>query len=169
MIKVWDLFVRVFHWSLVITVLSAWATSEDAETVHSVLGYVAGGLVAARILWGLAGTRYARFSNFVAGPAKIISYLADMKAGRETRYIGHNPAGGAMILALLGLIGAIATTGWMMTTDRWWGVSWVQHAHNMMAHLLIGLVVLHVAGVAFSSLRHHENLVKAMITGKKNL
>lgn len=167
MIKVWDPFVRIFHWSLVIAVLSAWATSEDAETVHAILGYCAGGLVAARILWGLMGTRYARFSSFVAGPAGVIGYLAEIKAGREARYIGHNPAGGAMILALLGLIGAIAITGWMMSTDRWWGVSWVQHLHNVMAHGLIGLVAVHVAGVLLASLRHDENLIKAMITGEK--
>ncbi len=169
MIKVWDLFVRVFHWSLVIAVLSAWFSSEDAEVVHFAFGYIAGGLVAARILWGLVGTRYARFTSFVVGPDKVINYLGDIKAGREARYIGHNPAGGAMILVLLGFIAAIAISGWMMTTDRWWGVAWVQHVHNVMAHLLIGLVVVHVAGVILASLRHRENLVGAMITGRKRI
>ena len=167
MARVWDPVVRLFHWSLVACFVLAYLTRHDSETIHHLAGYAAGGLVTLRIVWGLLGTRYARFSQFVRHPATVLSYLRDIATGREARHIGHNPAGGAMVLALIAAMLATATSGWMMTTDRWWGVEWVGTLHAYSAHVLVLLVLLHLAGVALASLRHRENLVRAMVTGRK--
>lgn len=166
--QVWDPVVRLFHWSLVTSFAVAWLTHEgDLGWVHQWAGYAAGSLVAIRLVWGILGTRYARFSQFVRHPATVLRYLSDIATGREARHIGHNPAGGAMVLALMGLMLATAFTGWMMTTDRWYGIDWVQALHSLCAHLMAVLVLLHLAGVALASLRHRENLVAAMLTGRK--
>ncbi|MEO5757580.1 MAG: cytochrome b/b6 domain-containing protein, partial [Mesorhizobium sp.] len=94
-------------------------------------------------------------------------YLSAILSGREARYIGHNPAGGAMVIVLIAAIGSTALTGWLMTTDAYFGVSWVEAAHSLAAHGLLLLVFLHLGGVALASFRHRENLIWAMITGRK--
>lgn len=166
--RVWDPFVRLFHWSLVTSFAVAWLTHEgDLGWVHQWAGYCAGALVLMRLLWGVVGTRYARFSQFVRHPSRVIGYLRDIATGREARYIGHNPAGGAMVVALmLGML-ATAVTGWLMTTDRYYGIDWVQELHSLCAHGLLLLVFMHLGGVALASRRHGENLVLAMVTGRK--
>lgn len=166
-VKVWDPFVRVFHWSLVTCFLVAYLLSEDSATWHQNLGYAALGLVTARILWGFVGSRYARFSGFVPSAPKLASYVKDVLARREVRCLGHNPMGGVMILALLLAVATIGITGWMMSLDQFFGTEWVEVLHKTVANLALALAGLHVAGVIFSSLRHKENLVKAMITGRK--
>jgi cytochrome b len=166
-VKIWDPFVRVFHWSLVISFAIAWFTAEDVRALHEWAGYAAGALIALRLVWGLAGSRYARFSQFVRAPGTVAAYLRDIATGREARYVGHNPAGGIMILALILVLAAVCLTGWMQTTDAYWGVAWVEEAHEAVANLMLGLVGLHVLGVLIASLRHRENLVRAMITGRK--
>jgi cytochrome b len=98
---------------------------------------------------------------------RLLTYLRDTARGREARYLGHNPAGAAMIVALVAVLGGICATGWMMGMDAYFGVEWVEDAHEALVNVLIGLVVLHIAGVAVASLRHRENLVKAMVTGLK--
>src|SRR5205085_1733764 len=108
----------------------AWLTRHDSEDIHHLAGYVAAGLVALRVLWGIVGTHYARFTQFTRSPRTVTDYLRDILTGREARYIGHNPAGGAMILALLVAMAATAFTGWMTTTDQSWGVEWVTRAHD---------------------------------------
>ncbi len=100
-VRVWDPLVRIFHWSLALSVATAWVTSGEWERAHEVAGYVAGGLVAARIAWGFSGSRYARFRQFVRPAPAVVAYLKAIAAGNERRYLGHNPAGGAMIVALL--------------------------------------------------------------------
>src|SRR5262245_33795856 len=100
-IRVWDACVRVFHWSLVVAFFTAWWSGDDYELLHLVAGYAAAGLVTLRLAWGVVGTGYARFAQFVRGPGMVLGYLAAITTGREVRYLGHNPAGGAMILALL--------------------------------------------------------------------
>ena len=166
-VGVWDPVVRLFHWSLAASIGLAWFTSTSRGVIHNEFGYAAAALVGVRLLWGLFGTRYARFSQFCRHPARILGYLRDILTGREARYIGHNPAGGAMIVALLAMISVTAFTGWMMTTDRYFGVDWVQITHKYCAYAVIAMVCMHLCGVVLASFRHRENLVKAMLTGKK--
>ncbi|WP_348642030.1 cytochrome b/b6 domain-containing protein [Mesorhizobium sp. B2-4-11] len=167
MVRVWDLVVRSFHWALALSFVTAWFTSHSSEVLHHLAGYAAAALVVMRLLWGVVGTPYARFSQFVCDPATVLRYLSAILSGREARYIGHNPAGGAMVVVLMAAMGSTALTGWLMTTDAYFGVSWVETAHSLSAHGLLVLVLFHIGGVALASFRHRENLVRAMITGRK--
>ncbi len=167
MIRVWDPFVRAFHWTLAASFVVAWFSSENWERLHNVAGYGAGALVALRIIWGFLGPRYARFAQFVRSPDTVIDYLRAIRAGSERRYIGHNPAGGAMIIVLIAALAATAASGWLMTTDAFWGSTALQHVHSALAHGVLVLVVVHLGGVALASLRHNENLVRAMVVGVK--
>ncbi|GAB4355202.1 MAG: cytochrome b/b6 domain-containing protein [Kiloniellaceae bacterium] len=166
-VRVWDPLVRVFHWSLVLSFAVAWISADEWDDLHIWAGYAAAALIAFRLVWGLIGPRYARFSQFVRSPRAVAAYLKDLLAGREARYLGHNPAGGAMILLLIVSLAALCLTGWMYTLDAFWGEEWVEEAHEVLANLLLVLVGLHLAGVALASLKHHENLVRAMVTGRK--
>ncbi|PDT89067.1 cytochrome B [Bradyrhizobium sp. Y36] len=166
-VKVWDRFVRVFHWSLAGLFLLAFATSDEIKNVHIAAGYTIAGLLALRIVWGLVGPRHARFSDFVRSPRAVLAYMRDVARLRAPRYLGHNPAGGAMVVALIVMLIGTCTTGYMMTTDSFWGAKWVEEVHEAFANLTIGLVVVHVLGVLVASFEHSENLVKAMITGRK--
>lgn len=166
-VKVWDPVVRVFHWGLVLSFAVAWLSADQSKTLHHWAGYAAGGLVALRLVWGLLGTRYARFSQFIHHPSTILAYLKDIATGNESRYLGHNPAGGAMIVALIVTMSALALSGWLSQTDQFFGVGWVEDGHKLLAKMLLGLVGLHVAGVVLASLRHRENLPWSMITGWK--
>lgn len=168
-VAVWDPWVRLFHWSLVAAFFGAYLLGDGGGTWHQALGYTALGLVAFRLVWGLIGSRYARFARFVPGPARLLAYLRAMLARREPRHLGHNPAGAAMILLLLVGIAVTGVTGWLMTTDRFWGVGWVQDVHEWAANVMLVLIGLHVAGVIYASWRHRENLVRAMVTGRKRL
>jgi cytochrome b len=165
--RIWDPFVRVFHWSLVASFAVAWISAEEVKALHIWAGYAAGALIALRLVWGLVGTRYARFSQFVRSPLVVAAYLRDVVTGREARYLGHNPVGGLMIVALILAMAVVCATGWMQTTDAYWGAEWVEGVHEAMASLMLGLVGLHVLGVLVTGLRHRENLVRAMITGRK--
>ena len=166
-IRVWDPFVRLFHWGLVLSFGVAWLSSKSWEQVHDWAGYAAGTLVLSRAAWGVLGSRYARFSQFVRSPRTVLAYLGAIARGDETRYVGHNPAGGAMVVALMLAMAATACTGWMLTTDAYWGVTWVQNVHSLLAHSVLLLVCVHLAGVMLASFRHRENLVAAMISGRK--
>ena len=166
-IKVWDLLVRVLHWSLVLGVVGAWLTRDGEDPRHLQLGYAVLAIVVVRIVWGFVGSRYARFTDFMRSPRATIAYLKEVVFHREPRYIGHNPLGGWMIVALLATVLGICVTGWLYTTDRFWGVAWVGELHEGLTDVLIGLVVLHLLGVVFTSIRQRENLVKAMFTGAK--
>jgi len=166
-VRVWDAFVRVFHWSLVVLFIVAFVTGDEVERVHIAVGYTIAGLVAARIVWGFMGTRYARFSNFVRPPAETLGYMRKVVQGSAPRYLGHNPAGGLMTIALIGMITAISGTGYMMTTDAFWGAEWVEDVHEGLVYATLGLIGLHVAGVLATGIKHRENLVMAMITGRK--
>nr|WP_234893865.1 cytochrome b/b6 domain-containing protein [Sinorhizobium medicae] len=110
---------------------------------------------------------YARFSQFIRSPTLTLLYAGDMLRHKEPRYLGHNPLGAVMVVLLLLMVGGIALTGWMQTTDAYWGVEWVEETHEALAELLLVAIALHVVGVIHVSLRHHENLVLAMITGRK--
>ena len=166
-IRVWDPFVRAFHWALALSFATAWLSAEHFERLHLVAGYVAGGLVLARVVWGFGGSHYARFAQFVRTPATIVVYLKAIGGGTEPRYLGHNPAGGAMILLLIAAMTATATTGWLLTTDAFWGSETMRAIHSALAHGVLLLVLVHVGGVALASVRHHENLIRAMVVGMK--
>ncbi len=167
MIRVWDPLVRVLHWTLVSAValaaLSVWALFE----AHQPAGYVALGAVLLRALWGFVGSGHARFSAFVRGPRETVGYACALVRGREPRYLGHNPLGACMVLALMLCVIGLAVSGWLYTSDAMWGDERVELVHLSLAWALLGLVCLHVAGVIFTSLRHHENLVRAMFDGSK--
>lgn len=165
--RVWDPLVRLFHWSLVGFYSFSWLTGGEWNGPHKISGYIIAGLLTFRVLWGLVGPEYARFSHFVRPPREVFGYLKDIVAGHERRHLGHNPAGGAMIITLLVLLSLTAFTGWLQTTDRFWGEGWLHDVHGVLANSVLVLVVAHIAGVFVASRHHGENLAHAMITGKK--
>jgi len=164
---VWDAPVRVFHWLLAASFAVAWLTSESErwQLVHITAGYTMAGLVAFRILWGLIGTRHARFTDFVRSPWTAIDYLVSLAERRPQHHAGHNPAGGLAILALLGLAALTAASGWANYSEL--GGHWMEEVHEALASTMLALVVLHVAAVIASSWLHRDNLVAAMIHGRK--
>lgn len=165
--KVWDPFVRMFHWGVAALVAAAFLSPDD-KRLHEPIGYAVLALVGARLLWGVIGSRHARFTDFVTGPRAIAAYLRELAAGRPRPYRGHNPAGGAMVLALLAMLLVVGGTGWLSETDAFFGVDWVSELHGAASTVLLVLIGLHVLGVLVSSLAHRENLVRAMITGHKS-
>lgn len=166
-VRVWDPLVRIGHWTLVAAVAAAWLTHEGFGTVHEWIGYAALGVVALRLAWGLVGPRYARFAQFVRSPAATIDYAKALAANRAPRHVGHNPLGGWMIVALLAAVGAVGVTGWLMTTDAFWGDEFMEDVHEALADGLLVLIALHVAGAILASIHDRENLVRAMIDGSK--
>lgn len=166
-VRVWDPLVRAFHWALVTAFAVAWASGDEWDALHETTGYVILGLLGFRVVWGLIGPRYARFVQFVRGPAAVRDYLGRMALGREQRYIGHNPAGAAMVVTLIALMSLTGLTGWMSTLDAFWGMEWIEEIHEVLANGMLVLAAVHVGGVALASLRHRENLVVAMFTGRK--
>jgi len=166
-VRVWDPAIRIGHWLLVTSVAAAWLTKTGWESWHERLGYVALAVMAGRVVWGFVGPVHARFSDFIVAPPAGLDYAREMLARREPRYLGHNPLGGWTIVALLLMVGLVGASGWLYTTDRFWGVAWVEELHEQLSNLLLILVALHVAGVLYASYRHRENLIAAMIHGRK--
>jgi len=194
-IKVWDIAVRVGHWSLVVLFAVAYLTGEiDVETLHAWAGYVILGIVLFRILWGFVGTRHARFTDFVFGWRTTAAYARSLLTLRPRHYLGHNPLGGWMVVALLVtlllvswsglelyategkgplaggstvLVGSAQANGKEAREDG--GDSLWEDVHEGLASFCLMLVVLHIGGVLVSSLLHRENLVRAMITGRKRV
>lgn len=167
LVPVWDGFVRLFHWSQAALIAVCWLTADALKTVHEAAGFTIAGLLALRLVWGLVGPRHARFASFLRGPRAVLGYLAAMRRGDEPRHLGHNPAGGAMVAALILTVAATALTGWLQTTDAFWGSELMEEIHETAATLILVLVALHLGGVILASLRHGENLVRAMIDGRK--
>lgn len=181
LVKVWDPLVRIFHWSLVSAFFIAYFTEDDLLTVHVYAGYLIGGLLAFRLIWGLIGNRYARFSNFVKPPSEVWAYLKSIFSQHPKRYLGHNPAGGAMVIALLlslvmvtvsgiALYGIEESAGPMAASLAGAGEFWedvVEELHEFFANATLALVFFHVLGVLMASLQHKENLVKSMLHGRK--
>lgn len=165
-VKVWDPLVRLFHWLLAACVFSAFLV-EEGGTAHQVLGYIALGLVASRVAWGFVGTRHARFRDWVRGPRAICAYLRERMADTSRRRLGHNPAAGAMMLGLLAGVVAVGVTGWMQTLDAFWGAQWLEGLHEVLAWGLLGIIGLHVLAALVESWHYRENLIVAMIHGRK--
>lgn len=184
-VRVWDPIVRIIHWLLAATVLIDWMFDEPLW-MHTWLGYTAAMLVVVRVLWGFVGPEHARFVNFVRGPRIVIGYLAGLIRFSSRRYLGHSPAGGAMIIALLVMIVVTAGTGMAnLAAEQGEGPLasviakvepqpgqrhpqlFIREVHETAANITLALVVLHVCGVLLASFAHRENLVLAMITGRK--
>lgn len=166
-VKVWDAFVRLFHWSLVALFAAAYLTKDTYEYLHLAAGYAILGLVLARVVWGVMGSPHARFADFIYAPRVIVRFLAHTLRFKADRYIGHNPAGGAMVIALLIGMLVICGSGIMMTLDRFWGQKWIEEVHEAATYGVLALIALHVLGVVLASIEHRENLVKSMFTGRK--
>ncbi len=166
-ILVWDTPVRVFHWLLVLCFFGAFVTAETERwrLLHNTLGYTAGGLVAFRLVWGLVGTRHARFSDFVRGPRAVLAYLRSLRGGQPEHHVGHNPAGALAIVVLLGLTLLTALSGWAGEAEL--AGEWLTELHEGVANLMMAVVLVHIAGVIVGSRLHHENLVASMFTGRK--
>jgi cytochrome b len=176
-VPVWDRFVRVFHWSLVLAFTVAYLI-EEPHIVHVWAGYVIAGLIVARIVWGFAGSPHARFADFVYRPATAFAYLRDLVRLRGKRYLGHSPAGGYMVLLLLvmlaltGIAGLIVYGGEENAGPLAGMVSEAtgeqfEEVHEVLANITLALIFVHIAAVIFASFAHRENLVRSMITGKK--
>ena len=166
-VKVWDPLVRILHWSLVLLFAIAFA-SEDFMGVHRWVGYLVLGIVATRTVWGVIGTKHARFTDFIYSPASIKKYLIELATFRPSHYLGHNPAGGVMILLLLIAVLGTGVTGILADGKGGLQGMW-EEVHEVFANGTVLLIVIHVLGVIVSSLIHKENLVRAMFTGRKSL
>jgi cytochrome b len=165
-VRVWDPFVRLFHWALVGLFAAAYLTGDELELVHEVLGYAIVGLLALRIVWGFVGSPHARFSDFVYSPRAVLAYARDAITFRAKRYLGHNPLGGVMVLLMIAGLIVTAGSGWLLTI----GVGdhhLLEEAHEVAANGMLVLIGLHIVGIAFSSFEHGENLVRSMVTGLK--
>ena len=189
-VRVWDSFVRSFHWLLAVAILIDWSTDEP-RSLHVWLGYLAGALVVFRVAWGFVGSESARFTSFITGPQQVFRYLTGLVRFSSKRYLGHSPAGGAMMIALLIMVAATVATGMVnLAQDESMGpLSGViarverpaqipgqrrpqllsKQIHEAAANVTLVLVFLHICGVALASFAHKENLVLAMITGRKRL
>ena len=188
-IYVWDPLVRIFHWSLVLAFSIAYLTEDDFMQLHELAGYVVLGLVGFRIVWGLIGTRYARFSDFVCRPASIIKYIKTLASFKPPHYIGHNPVGGFMVIMMLIMLTLTSWSGIKAQevetgvqalpsisiisnayadSDEDKGDEFWEEVHEGLANFTVFLIFLHIVGVLASSILHRENLIRAMITGYKN-
>jgi cytochrome b len=216
---VWSPLIRIGHWTLVIAFFTAYFTEDDFMTLHAWAGYVVGLYLLVRIVWGFVGGKYARFGNFIYSPATVINYLKNLIARKPQHYIGHNPAGGAMVIALLMSLAGTTLTGMklyaveenkglfavtaLQTPGKLQSVGFIKDSkaednddeqkdedtknpniehkadnqaeevweelHELFANLTLLLVFLHVTGVIASSIIDKEKLVKAMLTGKKDI
>jgi cytochrome b len=166
-ILVWDLPTRIFHWSLALSFAGAFLTAESDRwaDIHVVLGYSMLGLLAFRLIWGFVGSRYARFAEFVRGPGEVLRYARGLAAGRPPHFTGHNPLGAVAILLLIGLGIASGVSGWLLYEGL--GGEWLEELHEGLANGMLAVVIVHVLGVLFGSMVHRENLVRAMLTGRK--
>jgi cytochrome b len=183
-VKVWDGFIRLFHWTLVAGFATAFISGETgAEELHAWTGYALGLLLCGRIYWGFAGSRHARFRDFLFAPQETLAYVRSLRTGHPRHYLGHNPAGALMVFALLGLLLLLLLSGLVtlavidfdgplrflatrLSDDASYAV---QAGHECLPYLGLGLVALHLAGVVSGSLQHRENLLRAMITGYKSV
>ena len=182
-VKVWDPLVRVFHWTLVIGFFAAYLSEGEAETLnlHTWAGYTVIGLVLIRLVWGFVGTRHARFRDFVHRPGTVKDYVVSIFRRSPRRYLGHNPAGGLMIVILLISLFMTAffgmavyaveeqagpLAGWFGALGEHWEDVF-ESTHEFFANFTLLLVAVHVAGVIVESLLHRENLVRAMFAGRK--
>ena len=166
-VRVWDRFVRLFHWGLVALMAVAYFSTVGSQRLHNAAGYAALALAVARVVWGFVGAEHARFADFVPGPRQLMQYTWAMLQGREPRYLGHNPAAAVMILFLLAAVVGIGVSGWMLTLDAFWGSEEVEFVHVLLVDLTLIAVAVHVCAAIYESFRQRENLVWSMVVGSK--
>jgi cytochrome b len=166
-VLVWDVPVRAFHWLLAGSFAVAYllGDSERSLDIHVMLGYTVLGLIAFRLVWGFAGTGYARFRSFAFGPGTVLAYVRSLARGNAPHYTGHNPAGSLAIWSILALAALTVAAGWLTFNEL--GGDAAEDVHELLANAWLAVVGVHVAGVAISSLLHRENLARAMLTGYK--
>lgn len=166
LVPVWDRVVRITHWSVAALVL--WDLFEDSGgPLHRKLGYAAAALVAVRLAWGFAGSVNARFATWWPRLSILRRYAASLGAGMPMKFASHNPIGALGMLAMWGLILALACTGWLSRLDAFWGEDWPRDLHAWLAYTLAALVAVHVSAAIVMSLLHKDNLILAMLTGRK--
>ena len=178
-VYVWDPFVRLFHWTLVIAFTVAYIlTDEDVLKIHVWAGYVVGALVVARVIWGFVGPEHARFTDFVYSPGASLRYVRDLVLFRAERHLGHSPGGGAMVVTLLLFLAATVITGLMVyggdqqagplagMFTKEFGESF-EGVHELIANITLALVLAHISAVILASFVFRENLPRAMFTGYK--
>ncbi len=166
-VKVWDPIVRLFHWTVVTACILNLFILEEGKYWHRMTGYAVAAALAIRFVWGFIGTRHARFSDFFPTPSKVMGQIFDIIDGAEQRSLGHNPLASVMMLLLMALLSATCLTGWMTTLDAFWGEKWLEQLHGTIANSIMVLAILHAAAALIESWRHKENLVWAMVTGRK--
>ena len=164
---VWDWPLRLWHWALTLFVSVAWFTPNQYDSLHRFAGYVVIGLLVFRLGWGLLGTRHSRFRALRARLRAAPAYLWGLLRGNTGRYTGLNPAGAAMMVALLCMLTISTITGAMQVTVRFFGVWWVEDTHTYFSYAVLILVLLHVIGTIVTSVLQRENLIAAMFTGRK--
>lgn len=206
LVKVWDIFVRIFHWTLVSSMIGMYLSAESLRNLHVNLGHFVIILVLSRILWGFIGTKHARFSDFIYSSSEIYIYLKGLIKGAPKHYVGHNPAGGLMIIVMLFSLllttltglkavglegrGLLADSNFIMVSlayadrdknhdkfdhhskelhTKGEKESFWEEIHEVLTSFMILLIIGHIGGVIVSSWVHKENLVLAMITGKKKV
>lgn len=168
-VAVWDLPLRLWHWALAACVLVAWFTPTVHDGLHRIVGYAVLGLLAFRLVWGFGGSRYSRFRMVGVRLRAAPGYLWNLRRGITGRYIGLNPAGTLMLVALLLSLAVSAITGAMSVTVTFFGVWWVEDTHHYSSDAVIVLAVLHVLGVLLMGILQRESLIRAMITGRKRI
>lgn len=166
-LRVWDRFVRLFHWSLLACVLLNQFALEGGEAPHRWTGHAATALVLARLVWGFIGSRHARFADFFPTPARLHSHLQALRRGEHPVHAGHNPLGALMMLALMATVLALGVTGWLQGTDAFWGDEGLQALHERLAEGLLWAAGLHAAAAIVMGRVERVNLVRAMVTGVK--
>lgn len=167
--RIWDPLIRLFHWSLVAGFAANAVFTDPERSLHEWVGYAVVALVAVRLAWGLVGTRYARFASFVPTPKAVTEQITDIATGRRSVHLGHTPLGALMIFNLLFVMLLIGVTGYMMTTNTYWGIEWVEDAHEMLVTWAEISIVLHIAAVLWESWRTGVNLPRAMVSGVKTV
>jgi len=170
---VWDLFVRIFHWSLVSAFCVAfyYHASEWDRLIHARAGYVAGALIVARIFWGIVAKGYANFKSFPLNPVFALKHLLRVFSGNSKHYIGHNPTGAFAIYAMLSAGLIAVTSGILLFNDGWLldEPEILQTIHHYSTWGWLFLVGVHVSGVLIESFMHGDNLIWSMITGCKRV
>jgi len=167
-VAVWDRPLRLWHWSLAVLVLIAWVTPNTYDSLHRFAGYAVISQLAFRVLWGFVGTRHSRFDKVGLRLRAAPDYLKNLVRGNTGRYLGLNPAGVAMLVAMLALLMISTVTGAMQVTVRFFGVWWIEDTHAYSSQAVIVLAGLHVLGTLLMSMLQRENLVRAMFTGRKH-
>ena len=168
-VEVWDLPLRLWHWALAASILAAWFTPTVYDSLHRIVGYTVLALLAFRLVWGLWGSRYSRFRMVGVRLRAAPGYLWNLRRGITGRYIGLNPAGTLMLVALLLSTAVSAITGALSVTVTFFGIWWIEDTHAIASDAVIVLAVLHVAGVVLMGLLQRENLIRAMFTGRKRI